>query len=268
MRCEEVRLELPRLLTGELGTQTAISVNVHLRDCTMCSNELGELRGAIRVLREAPLQYDADPDLEDRVFELTSFEEIGSLVSSAPLEKEPPIDLEARALVRAGVLDSVVEARGSRWSKVSMILVPSLAVTALVIGFFATEWRSRINELENVFGPMGRPVAAQQLTSFDTSNRASAELFDSSQENYHLVLRNYSLPATPDGYRYELWLSGEKGTVSAGSFSVKGPEDRVFVFTVSVNPWDYPDIEISLEPDDGNPDPTGTTVMEASFNLP
>lgn len=268
MRCEEVRLELPGLLTGELGTQIAISVNVHLRDCAACTGELGELRGAIRVVREAPLQYDPDPDLEDRVFELTSFEGIGSMVSAAPLDKEPPIDLEARALVRAGVLDSVVDTRPSRWSKVSMVLVPSLAATALVIGFFATEWRSRITELENVFGPMGRPVAAQQLTSFDTSNRARAELFDSSQENYHLVLRTYNLPTTPDGYRYELWLSGDKGTVSAGSFSVKGPEDRVFVFTVSVSPWEYPDLEISLEPDDGDPDYTGTTVMEASFNLP
>jgi hypothetical protein len=267
-RCEEVRLELPALLSGELGTQTAISVNIHLRDCAACARELEELRGAVEILLNAPLQYDADPDLEQRVFELTSFEDIGSLVSAAPLEKEPPIDLEARSLVRAGVLDSIVDTRRSRWSKVAMVLAPSLAAAALVFGFLATEWRSRFIELEDIFGEMGRPLATQQLTSFGTSNRAQAELFDSTQETYQLVLRTYNLPATPDGYRYELWLSGEKGTVSAGSFSLQGTEDRVFVFTVSVSPWAYPDLEITLEPDDGDPDHTGTTVMEASFNLP
>jgi hypothetical protein len=267
-RCEEVRLELPGLLSGELGTQTAISVNIHLRDCSLCFRDLEQLRSTLHMLRHASLQFDPDPDLEDRVFELTSFEEIGSLVSAAPLEKEPPVDLEARSLVRAGVLDSMVNPRRSRWSKVAMILAPSLAATALVFGLLATEWRSRFIELEDIFGEMGRPLATQQLTSFNTSNSAQAELFDSTQETYHLVLRTYDLPATPEGYRYELWLSGERGTVSAGSFSVQGPEDRVFVFTVSVSPWEYPDLEITLEPDDGNPDHTGTTVMEASFNLP
>lgn len=266
--CEEVRLELPTLLNGELGTQSAISANIHLRDCAACSHELNELRNTIHILRNAPLQYDPDPDLEARVFELTSFEDIGSLVSAAPLEKEPPVDLEARSLVRAGVLDSIVQPRRSRWSKVAMVLAPSLAATALVFGFLATEWRSRFTELEDIFGEMGRPLATQQLTSFNTGNSARAELFDSNQETYHLVLRTYDLPTTPDGYRYELWLSGEKGTVSAGSFSVQGPEDRTFVFTVSVSPWEYPEIEITLEPDDGDPDHTGTTVMQANFNLP
>jgi hypothetical protein len=266
--CDEVRLELPGLLSGELGTQIAISVNVHLRDCAACARELEELRGTVLLLRDAKLQDLVTPDLERRVFELAAFEDVGSLVSAAPLETQPPVDLEARALVRAGLLDDIVKRRPSRWAKVSMVLVPGLAATALIVGFFATEWRSRIAELENVFGPMGQPVAAQQLTSFNSANRARAELFDSTDATYHLVLRAYHLPPTPEGYRYELWLSGERGTVSAGSFSVDGSEDRVFVFTVSVDPSEYPDIEISLEPDDGDPDHTGTTVMEASFNLP
>ena len=270
-RCQEVRLELPGLLSGEIGTQTAISVNVHLRECAACSLELSELRHVVDIVRRAPLQEQPDAGLEKRVFELASLEDIGSLVSAAPLETDPPIDLEARALVRAGVLEAFTDSprgRSSRWSKVSMVLAPSLAVTAIVIGFFASEWRSRITELENVFGPMGQPVASQQLTSFGTDNSARADLFESSEANYRLVLRTDSLPPTPEGYRYELWLTGNKGTVSAGSFSVRGPEDRVFVFTVSVNPWDYPHVEITLEPDDGDPDHTGTTVMEASFNLP
>ena len=46
-----------------------------------------------------------------------------------------------------------------------------------------------------------------------------------------------------------------------------GAEDRVFG-SRSPLAREIPDLEITLEPDDGDPDHTGPTVMEASFTLP
>lgn len=264
-RCDDVRPELPALLAGELTPDDEAGVRAHLAECPACRRDVDELRATIALLRGAPLQHEASPDLEGRVFELAALEHVGSLVSAAPLETEPPIDLEARALVRAGVLDSF--APRTRWAKASMVLAPSLAAAAIVFGFLASEWHSRINQLEDLFGPMGHQVASQELTSFDATNSARADLFDSSHTNYHLVLHAEHLPLTPAGYHYELWLSGDEGTISAGSFRVRGPEDTVFPFTVAVNPQKYPHLEISLEPDDGDPDHTGETIMEADFNL-
>jgi hypothetical protein len=266
-RCEVIRVELPGLISGELSTQTAITVNVHLRECDACSRELDELRETITILSAAPLQAQVDPGLEQRVFDVAALEQVGSMVSAAPLETEPPIDLEARALVRAGVLDAITTPR-SRWAKVTMVLAPSLAATAVVVGFFASQWHSRLNRFEDSFGPMGQHVATQQLTSFDTTNQARAELYDSQHTNFHIVLHPDRLPVTPPGFHYELWLSGTEGSISAGSFRVTGPEDSVFVFTVAVDPREYPHIELSLEPDDGNPAHTGETIMEANVNLP
>ena len=262
--CETVRSELPGLIAGELTTQAAISVNVHLRDCPGCRRELEELRETIALLVEAPLREDPTVGLEQRVFELAALEPVGSMVSSAPLETDPPVDLEARALVRAGVFDSIVHPR-SRWAKASMVLAPSLAAAAVAIGFVATQWHTRIAQLEESFGPMGQHVATQQLTSFGTANAASAEIFDSKHRNYHLVLHTQHLPVTPPGYHYEVWLTGDAGSVSAGSFQVMGPEDSVFPFTIGVNPRDYPHIELSLEPDDGNPAHTGKTIVDANY---
>lgn len=264
-RCEEMRVELAGFIAGELDDATRARVAVHLAECAHCPKELAELRQTIGVLREAPLQNAPDPKLEARVFELAGLERIGSMVSAAPLETEPPVDLEAKALVRAGVLDSL--APRSRWAKASMVLAPSLAAAAAVFGFLATQWHSRINEIEDAFPPMGQRVAAQQLTGFGDGNEATAELFDTSHTNYHLVLHADRLPITPAGYHYEAWLSGPEGTISAGSFRVRGPEDRMFIFTVAVDPREYSHLELSLEPDDGDPDHTGDTVMEANFNL-
>lgn len=268
LRCEDVRVELTALVAGELDAEVEAGVRAHLLDCDECARELDELTSTIAFLEAAPLQHRPAPDLERRVFDLASLEDVGARVSAAPLEADPPIDLEARALVRAGVLDSMIERRQSRWSKVSMVLAPSLAATALVTGVLATRWHSRIGELEDSFGSMGQRVATQQLTSFDTSNRASADLFDSSHANYHLVLRLQHFPVTPPGDHYEVWLSGTHGTVSAGSFVVRGPEDDTFSFMVGVDPAEYPHLEVSVEPDDGNPDHTGVTVAEANWHIP
>ena len=262
--CEEVRLELSALLAGELDGASTERVNSHLAECKACARELVELRGTIALLVRAPMADEPDRELEHRVFELAALEPVGSMVSAAPLETEPPIDLEARALVRAGVLDSLVPGR-TRWAKVSMVLVPGLAAAAVAIGFVATQWHTRVDQLENLLGPMGQHVATQQLTSFDTADAASAEIFDSDHRNYHLVLHTEHLPLTPPGFHYELWLSSAEGAISAGSFRVLGPEDRVFPFTIGVDPRDYPHIELSLEPDDGNPAHTGKTIVETNY---
>jgi anti-sigma-K factor RskA/putative zinc finger protein len=262
--CEEVRLDLSALLSGELDAGEMRRVNSHLAECKECSRELVELRDTIALLVRAPMQDEPAAELEHRVFELAALEPLGSMVSAAPLETQPPVDLEARSLVRAGVFDSIVAPR-TKWAKVSMVLVPGLAAAAVAIGLVATQWHTRVDQLESLFGPMGDHVATQQLTGLDTANAASAEIFDSDHRNYHLVLHAEHLPLTPSGYHYELWLSSAEGSISAGSFRVMGPEDSVFPFTIGVNPRDYPHFELSLEPDDGNPAHTGETIVESNY---
>jgi hypothetical protein len=263
--CEAIRLELAGFISEELDGATTSLIRDHLSGCDDCARELAALRGTIAALRAAPLQEEPGAELERRVLELATLESVGSMVSSAPLETEPPIDLEARSLVRAGVFDSVTAGR-SKWAKASMVLAPSLAAAAVLIGFVATQWHTRINELEDLFGPMGQKIATSQLTGLNTANAASAEIFDADHRNYHLVLRAEHLPLTPPGYHYELWLSSDEGAISAGSFRVMGPEDNVFTFTIAVDPRNYPHFELSLEPDDGNPAHTGKTIVESNYS--
>jgi hypothetical protein len=74
------------------------------------------------------------------------------------------------------------------------------------------------------------------------------------------------LPHTLEGYHYEVWLSGKRGWVSAGSFKVSEGDSVLWSCPVGVSPEAFPTVWVTLEPDDGIPKPTtGRTVLQASL---
>ena len=60
---------------------------------------------------------------------------------------------------------------------------------------------------------------------------------------------------------YEVWLLGERGLVSLGSFTVGDGGDAVVELPVPVDPAGYESFDVSLEPDDGNPEHSGDSVL-------
>ncbi|MDP2350862.1 MAG: anti-sigma factor, partial [Chloroflexota bacterium] len=60
------------------------------------------------------------------------------------------------------------------------------------------------------------------------------------------------LPRSDAGHYYELWLVGEGGRVSAGTFRSDG-SPIAQTFTTAADLATYPRIGITLEPDDGDP---------------
>ena len=64
---------------------------------------------------------------------------------------------------------------------------------------------------------------------------------------------------------YEVWMLRDgKHMVSLGTFKV-GPNGRSTVtLPVSVDPADYPIMDVSLEPDDGNPSHSSDSVLRSS----
>ena len=84
-------------------------------------------------------------------------------------------------------------------------------------------------------------------------------------------LRTGMLPILPTGEYYQVWFVGpddEPGTpdrISAGTFH-PDPQGRSDVrFTAAVDPELYPVVEITAEPGDGNPLPTGPVVLRATI---
>jgi anti-sigma-K factor RskA len=85
-------------------------------------------------------------------------------------------------------------------------------------------------------------------------------------ENVRVELEVWKMPDLEKDEYYEMWYYAEDGDrISCGSFRT-GPEGRTTVnLTAPATATDYPEIEITREPDDGNPQASGEEVLEGEF---
>lgn len=74
-----------------------------------------------------------------------------------------------------------------------------------------------------------------------------------------MVVGVTGLPSASDGSYYELWLSGEGGHVSAGSFRGNGEAEM----WVGVARRDFPRLWVTLEPAGGDPAPSKHWVLDS-----
>ena len=74
------------------------------------------------------------------------------------------------------------------------------------------------------------------------------------------------MPELKEEEYYEMWYYAENGSrISCGTFRV-GPEGRTTVkLSAPATAGDYPEIEVTREPDDGNPEASGKAVLEGRF---
>lgn len=252
--CEAYRLDFHAYLMGELSPPDAKAVRAHVDSCEDCRQELDRLGQVHKLLVDAPIDHRPGPRLEDEVFSLVALEPVGRLASEAPLAAEPPDGLERDALLRAGVL-------APRRSRATTVLVPALGAATLVLGILGINWRSEAGRVREDFGPGGDTM---QLVDLDGSPEppegTTVELVRYGDAAYKVVMDGV-VPPAPEGYYYEVWMSGPDGRVSGGTFTV-GDEDTVHNFAVAVDPADYPYLEISLEPEDGDPSMNGDVQWE------
>jgi anti-sigma-K factor RskA len=87
-----------------------------------------------------------------------------------------------------------------------------------------------------------------------------------------IELRTGALPILPTGEYYEVWFVGPGDSaatpnrISAGTFHPDRDGRSDVEFAAAVNPALYPDVEITAEPADGNPSPTGSVVLRTSIS--
>lgn len=256
-RCDDARLEFHSYLMGELPPPAAQEVRRHVDECDPCRRELDHVAAAHRLLVDAPLEHLPGPRLEEEVFALVELDRVGSLASEVPLAAEPPDDLERAALERAGVV-------APRRSRATTMLVPALGVATVVLGVLGINWRSEADRMREDLGPVGQTMELVRLQG-DSVPPEDAELVSYGDAGYRVEMDG-AIQAAPDGYYYELWMVGASGRVSCGTF-VSGDEDTVHHFPVGVDPADYPYLQITLEPEDGDESMNGTVLWEGRLDL-
>jgi anti-sigma-K factor RskA len=85
-------------------------------------------------------------------------------------------------------------------------------------------------------------------------------------ENFRVELEVWGMPELEKDEYYEMWYyAADGGRISCGTFRV-GPEGRTTVnLTAPASASDYPEIEITREPDDGDPGSSGEDVLEGKL---
>ena len=252
--CDAVRLELHSYLMGELPPAEAQGVRRHVDWCDRCRDELSAVRNAHKLVLDAPLEHEPRPGLEEDVFALVELDRVGRLAAEVPLGAEPPDDLERAALERAGVVTR-------RRSRATTILVPALGAATVVLGVLGFNWRSQADDMRDDLGP----VQAMQLVQLQGASAApdetTVELVRYGDAGYRFEM-DRGIGAAPDGYYYELWMVGASGRVSCGTFT----GGSFFQFPVGVDPAEYPYLQITLEPEDGDESMNGTVLWEGRLD--
>jgi hypothetical protein len=255
--CDPYRLDFHQYLLGELPPPRAQDVRRHVDSCTGCARELARAGEVHKLLVDAPLEHRPPARLEEDVFSLLALEPVGSLVSEVPPAADPPDDLERAALLRAGVLTP-------RRSRATTVLVPALGVATVVLGILGINWRSQAERIREDFGPAGTTMQFVDLSgSPEPSAETTVELVRYGDSAYKVVIDG-PVPPAPDGYYYEMWMSGPNGRISCGTFAA-GDDETVHNFPIGVDPGRYPLLEISLEPDDGNEEMNGEVQWQGEL---
>jgi anti-sigma-K factor RskA len=164
---------------------------------------------------------------------------------------EPPPELRARTLARA-TRESSARSR-LRWT-VWVPLAAALLVAA-VLGFELL--RSIIEDPSE-----GVPLTATTLAP-EAGGEVRGEVVG---ENLRVELEVWGMPELREDEYYEMWYYAEDGSrISCGTFRT-GPEGRTTVnLTAPASARSYPEIEVTREPDDGNPVASGDEVLRGSL---
>lgn len=215
-----------------------VPLAAHLAECAECRDIWRQANGAsarlIAASRALPLDAEPPLALRERVLADQRRASAGEGASGpSPAERPRPVD----GLGAAGPRSIVRRWRTKiAWGSGGALLG---AAAALAITLLA--------------GPV--PVAdriALAGSSLAPAATGSAVLEPMPDGSIRIDLAISGLPRSDAGHFYELWLVGDRGRVSAGTFrSDGGPLARSFM--TAADPVAYPRIGITLETDDGNP---------------
>ncbi len=163
---------------------------------------------------------------------------------------EPPAELKSELLAQVrGVTPGPSRAWWFWVSAAAAVLV----VAVLVVGLLQVI--------------TGEPSSGVPLTATALAPEAGGEVWvEEVGENFQVELEVWGMPKLEEDEYYEMWYYAEDGgRLSCGTFRV-GAEGRATVnLTAPASAEIYPEIEITREPNDGDPRASGEEILEGKL---
>ncbi|MGI8804704.1 MAG: anti-sigma factor [Thermoleophilaceae bacterium] len=247
--------ELAAYLLDALEADERSEFERHLTDCHSCRQELRELEGAAELLGRAAPPYGAPTGLEDRV--VAAVKEAAAAEEAAAAAGEPAVDgRPARYLRRE-------RARGILGGWAPRLALAGAAAAVLAAAFLVGD---RLGDEDLPGTP--ELEATLEAPSGDTG-QATASVRETGLGRV-ILFESGDLPILPEGELYELWFVGPGDTledpnrISAGTFHPDERGNSDVRLHAAVDPAQFPELSVTAEPGDGNPERTGPEVLRSA----
>ena len=218
----------------------------HLETCDHCRAELVRLRGTLDVLDAGIVRTPAPIDLRARTL---------AAVRGTEAAPRPTVQFEPAATRETEKAVSMRAARARRLRIASIVAIAALLAVVAGLGY-RTFSRDDFTA--------DRTIALSAATGGTGRGEAKIDDVDGGQV---IELTVSGLPEAPAGMFYECWLVGAgdaddvQNRISAGTFR-KGV--GTLRMQSAADGAKYPTMDLTLEPDDGNPKRTGDKVLVSS----
>ena len=266
---ERAHEDLAAYVLGRLDPEEAERFRLHLADCDRCRVEEGALRSVITVLRGT--RPSAPPaDLEARTLAaVAAAAGAGSSTRDVSVAASAPPAVEAPARPR-----DELAARRRRLPKVAAAAAAVAAglVVAFVVGAGTEEdtVTTAANTRTVTRTDTRLPGELEKTATLTGDGFSAAARVNVIGPGRLVEVKSDTVPIIPKGTYYELWFVGSgdaPGTPNRISAGTWHPDTRGITdvrFLIAADPELFPDIEVTEEPPDGDPAPSGRVVLASS----
>jgi Anti-sigma-K factor rskA len=216
----------------------------HLAGCERCRAEVASLQRAVDAVA-VPQLAAPGPSVPPppRVWEaIAAATGVSATPSSVPAPEEPPAQ--------------VAEVLPFRSRRRPVLLVAAAVVAGAAVGAGAVAVLSDRDDGEAVTA-----VALDPLADNDASGQAEVVVRD---DGTRVVEVDLDAPALDDGY-YELWLI-DREVVGMVPLGVVSPGSQTFELPADLDLGQFPLVDVSVEPLDGDPTHSGVSVARGELD--
>lgn len=259
---EQLALHAREELVGEERDQLAR----HLEACDACRAELAVLEEVMTGLE----RFGIDPppaDLRSSVLGTVESLALAPLLTHAVEPPRPELKAAVLAAIdsdpqKTNSLAQVVPLKPKRARLAQVLAAAAFVIAGVVIG-------STVASRPDVRGGTGGDIPAghqTQVVALRGSGPSRAIVHHYRHDNFRITLSVEGYETTPPGTHYAVWVRGASGDVAIGTFRLKRQDDFHIPFALGVNPSEYSELVVTLEPNDGDPELTGEIVTQGNFD--
>jgi hypothetical protein len=243
-------------LLGTLDAGESQRFADHLDECGACREELTELAGVPAFLADVPPSVALPPGLEERTFAAI---EAAARAGADPSRGRPAPPSPAGDGAAGAPSAPVIPITQSPKRRRPPLLLVAAAV-AVVVGL-------AVGVTASLGHHSSRPAVTIRLVSVGGGPAHGTATVRSTPAGLTIDMTVDDLRPSPPGTFYTCWLVGPGDTlrhpdrISVGSFVVAGPAPVHVHWTTAADLHRFPQLGVTLEPNNGNPAHQGPKVL-------